>query len=198
MSVSTVNLTCPGCGAPVAVSTARCPYCRRALVISTLKSIASFSDKEINEKIHNYRSEAESPSEDTGFHKSLGICYLKLRQYDFALKMFEQAALEQYGDPEIYFCIAIALLRGQPPHKANRTKVVNKAIEQLDSACSMFEPSGIYYYFLAYLVYHAYEQRKLRHSPSSREYFSLSQAAGVSRTDIELLFDWLKQPVHIF
>ena len=56
MAHQSIDMRCPGCGAPVSTDQTICNYCYRPIIISTFNSVNSMSLPEVNKYACSYRS----------------------------------------------------------------------------------------------------------------------------------------------
>ena len=190
MATQTIDISCPGCGAPVETSQSVCEFCNRPIVITTFNSVASMSTLELNKYASSYRKNLAEHPDDTKLNMSIAMCYLKLKLYDEAIAAFSKAVEENFDNSEAYFYAAVAQLKGKKAFVTPRANV-DKAISYLNSA-NMIEPKGIYYYLLAYLKQDYYARKALRTSPSYREELAMAKQLGYSVTDANTLFSILE------
>ena len=189
MAQNTINLECPGCGAPVTTAYRVCTFCKGPITISTFNSVASMSLPDINKYAKSYSKVLATNPADGSLNCSLGICYLKLRFYDKALPAFEAAIASNLDGSEAYFYAAVCLLKGQKAFLAMRP-VIDKAMEYLNAAL-MIEPRGIYYYFMAYIKYDYFSRKYFNISPDYRETLQMASTAELSEYDIKQLYEIL-------
>lgn len=189
MSYKTIDLTCPGCGAPVSINQKVCEYCDRPVLISSFNSVYSMSLADINKYKKSYIQALGDNPDNPLINSSIAMCYLKLRLYDKALESFEKAIEDDFDNSETYFYAAVSLLKGKKAFLTPRADI-NKAIDYINAAL-MIEPKGIYHYFLAYIKYDFFERKFLNTEPNFKECYYNAIQAGVSDYDINMLFDIL-------
>lgn len=189
MSYQAIDLTCPGCGAPVSINQKVCEYCDRPILISSFNSVYSMSLTDINKYKKSYTQALGENPDNPQINSSIAMCYLKLRLYDKALESFEKAIEDDFDNSETYFYAAVSLLKGKKAFLTPRADI-NKAIDYINAAL-MIEPKGIYYYFLAYIKYDFFERKFLNTAPNFKECYYNAIQAGVSDYDINMLFDIL-------
>ncbi len=190
MSTKVVELTCPGCGASLSVNQKVCKFCRRAITVSTFRSVYDMTGGEFNE----YRSACEdslkeSPA-DGGLHFSQAMCYLKLGLYEEAGKELDKAISDNFDNSEAYFYKALTMLDKKIPKVFPRAHI-DKMEEYLKAAIKI-EPRGIYYYFAAYIRYDYHERKFLNVSPNYKQLFQMAQERGYSEYDLEQLYGMLE------
>ena len=182
----TINLNCPGCGAPVSTSQKQCTFCSRPIVISSFNSVQSMSPLELNKYANAYRKALSENPDNKDLNTSIAHCYLKLKLYDKALPAFDKAIEDNFDNSETFFYAAICLLKGQKAFIAPRANI--DKIEEYINAAMMIEPKGIYYYFQAYIKYDYFNRKYLKTSPTWEEALQTAIDNGVSITDVEQLF----------
>ncbi len=185
----TVDINCPGCGAPVSSDSKECDYCGRQIVISTFSSVYGKSAREAQPHINSNRQAlADSPQQSTDSFTT-AICALKQKQYDKALALFESVIKENFDDSESYFYAAVCLLKGK---KAFLTPFADiKKAEDYLNAASAIDNRGIYDYFLAYIKFDFYERKSLNTSPDYREVLLRAESNHVTPSDKDSLFELL-------
>lgn len=189
MSTVALDITCPGCGAPVNTSMETCPYCKRPVVISTFNSVYSMPMPEINKYAGTYRKILAEDPDNQQINNSIAMCYLKLKLYDKALDAFEKAMEDNFDNSETFFYAAICMLKGGIPFTQSRETIL-KIIEYIQAAL-MIEPKGIYYYFLAYVKYDYYERKYLNTTPNYAAVLADAKKAGLSAYDVDQLWSIL-------
>lgn len=192
MAQQVVELNCPGCGARVSTGQQVCEWCRKPVVITTFNSVYGMTMPEVNKYAGAYRKAlAENP--DNGLiNKSIAMCYLKLRMLDKALPAFEKAIEENFDDSESYFYAACCTLGGKKAF-LNQRPAIDQALEYINAAL-MIEPRGIYYYFMAYIKYDYFERKHFRTSPNYVDCLLMARDAGLSETDVQMLYSVLNVP----
>lgn len=186
MTETTIELTCPGCGARVSIDQKVCQYCHAPIVISTFNSVASMSMPELHKYTGTYRQGLADNPDNADLNKSLAMCYLKLKMYRQASAAFEKAIAENFDDSESFFYAAIAALNGKKAFLAGRA-AIDQSIEYIEAALAI-APKGIYYYFLAYVKYDFFARKHFRTSPDYQEVLRNAQAMGISENDVVQLF----------
>ena len=122
-------------------------------------------------------------------NNSIGMCYLKLKLYDNALRAFAKAIEENFDNSETFFYAAICLLKGQKAFLAQRPTI--DKIEEYINAANMIEPKGIYYYFLAYIKFDYFSRKFFNTKPTYQEAYAEAVQKGLSPFDIEQLYSIL-------
>lgn len=181
-------LKCASCGFPVGVGDAFCPA-GHPQTITSFNSVYDMPMPMLRKYSNACNKELNFNPENPGLNTSLGMCYLKLKQYDKALNCFERAIEENFDNSELCFYAAVALLRGRKAFVASR-RDIDRIITLIEDA-NMIEPRGIYYYFLAYIKYDYFERRYLDTEPDYNECLDTAFEVGVSRADVKMLFDVL-------
>jgi len=185
----TVNLNCPGCGAPVSTSQKQCVYCNRPIVITSFRTTQSFSLPELNKYASAYRKGLAENPDNRELNMSIAFCYLKLKIYDKALAAFEKAIDDNFDNSETFFYTAVCLLKGQKAFVATRANI--DKIEEYIHAALMIEPKGLYYFFQAYIKYDYFNRKYLNTTPTWEDALQDAKGVGVSAADIEQLFTLL-------
>ena len=115
---------------------AECPYCGCTV---TLRRISSFSHMTVPE-ITRIKMVLETPGTQTKENKNLplALCYLKIGNYDLAVKKLSQVIDESPECCEAYFYYAAAMLRGKPL-SSNSMPEARKASGYLQTAMALDE-----------------------------------------------------------
>ena len=189
MALEVMNLTCPGCGAPVDTKLAKCYQCGRPYVITSFNDVYGIGIKDVMELKAVYQKEADENPNNPETNFSLGICLLKLNMYEKAYENLDKAIEDNATNPEVYFYAAISLLNGKRAFLSSKA-TIDKAIE-LTNTARMLEDRGIFSYYIAYLKHDYYYLKKLNIQPSYIE--ELQQAMNsVTQEDIRMLAEILK------
>ena len=78
MAQQVLNLTCPGCGAPIEVGMEECPY-GHPITISTFNSVYSMPLPMVNKYANTYKKKLNEDPTDMQSLESIAFCYLKLK-----------------------------------------------------------------------------------------------------------------------
>lgn len=189
MAITSVDLTCPGCGARVSVSQKQCIYCKSPVIISTFNSVNSMSGPDLKKYVSTYTKALNDNPDEFSLNLSVAICYLKLKLFDKALYYFERAIEDNFDNSEVYFYAAISTLKGKKPFLHQRA-TIEKIIEYINAAI-MIEPRGIYYYFFAYVKHDYFHRKHFITKPKYSELLDKAHEYGFSEYDILQLFDVL-------
>ena len=189
MALEVINITCPGCGAPVDTSAKNCRSCGRPVVITTFNSVYGMDMKALNNYKGEYQRTLEEHPDNPEINLSMGMCLLKLNSYDKAEEKFNKAIEESIDNPEAYFWDAVCLLKGKRPFIQTR-QIVDQAID-LTNTARMLEDRGIFSYFIAYLKYDYYQLKRLKQEPSYKEELQRA-SSSVTQEDIRMLAEILK------
>lgn len=190
MAGQVLDMKCPGCGAPSGMGESTCKFCGRPIIISTFQSVYSMPMPELNRYAGAYQEALKSNPDNVQLNRSVAMCYLKLGLYDKAEAAFEKAVEQDFDNSETYFYAAVCLLKGKRPFMT--PKPVIEKIETYLNAALQVEPKGIYYYFLCYIKYDFYFNKRLNTSPNYQEALQQALQAGLSVYDVEQLYAILK------
>ena len=141
---------------------------------------------EINKYTATYNNVLRSNPDNSDLNKSIGMCYLKLKMPDKALKAFEKAIEDDFNDSDLYYYAAICSLGGKKAF-LNQRPAIDKAIEYINAAL-MVEEKGIYDYLLAYIKYDYFERKSFITSPNYKECLNKAKNAGVTDQDISQMY----------
>jgi tetratricopeptide (TPR) repeat protein len=189
MAIQVLDITCPGCGAPVRTDQQTCEWCQNPIVITSFTSVSSMSPLQLNKYASSYRKELAEHPDNRELNTSIGMCYLKLRMLDEAYASFSKAIVDNFDNSETYFYAALCLLKGRKAFLCSRPEI-DKILELMNAA-TMIEPRGIYYYFMAYIKFDYFKRKFLNTTPNYKDYLAKASAMGCSPTDIGMLFDIL-------
>jgi len=192
MSTETVNLECPGCGAPANTSQRFCSFCKGPIIISTFTSVASMGLPLLQKYANSYRDALTHTPGNPQINLSAGMCYLKLRLYDKALEAFERTIEADFDNSEVYFYSAVSLFKGQRPFLSNRS-TIDRALALLQAGISI-EPRAIYLYYDAFIRHDYFERKFFRVNPNYLITLEKARKTGLSEHDVEALHDLLSVP----
>lgn len=186
-----VELKCPGCGARVQINQKECEYCHSPIIVSSMSDVFSMSLVNLNKYTKTYEETLKENPDNAEVFNSLAMCYLKLGFYDKALENFDKAIEQNLGNPETYLYAAVSILAGRKPFLTPRPEI--DKIEQYINAALMLEERGLFRYFQAYIKYDYFKRKFFKTSPTWEECLMQAEANGLSETDINQLFEILKQ-----
>lgn len=192
MAAKMIEITCPGCNAPVSIEQKVCEWCKRPLVISSFQTIQEISGNELNKYVSSYRKALSENPDNRELNQSIAACFMKLKMYDQAMPYFEKAIADNFDNADLYLYAAICKMSGKRPFLQQK-KNIDEAITYLNAGL-LIEEKGIIRYFLAYVKRDFYEMKKLRISPSSQEELQHAVADGISETDVNEVFTLLGVP----
>lgn len=147
----------------------------------TPKNLATANLPEINKYIIAYGNLAKEHPESKLANAQMGMCYVKLKQYDKALAFLDKATDDNWEDDGAWFMTAVCLLRGKKPFVAQRADI-NKAIDCLNTAIQI-NPAPMYYLLLGYIKQDYFERKFLSISPSADEDYDKADELGVTDED---------------
>ncbi|MCI5871481.1 hypothetical protein [Streptococcus sp.] len=185
------NLSCPNCGASLAIKQENCEFCDSPIIISSIDSLYNMSINDVSTYLKVY-SNVEL-GDDADIDLSQGICYLKIRQYDSALKSFESIIANKIDMSEAYFYSAIALLKGNKAFKAKKSDI-QKILSLLESAC-LIEDRAVYRCLLAYVKYDYFDRKFLPINPDYQLELVKADEMGYTHVDVVNLFSTLSVEV---
>ena len=190
MAYESIEITCPGCGARVAIEQKECSFCHGPVIISTFNSVYSMQMPEVNKLKMGYEGLVRDNPGDKDYAGAVAMCYLKLGIHEKALAAFEKAIEDNFDNSEMYFYAAVCLLQGKKAFLHQRP-TIDKILEYM-SAANMIEPKGIYYYFMAYVKYDYFSRKYLISNPNYTELLNTAKQYGYSDYDVKQLFEILK------
>lgn len=191
MSYRISVLECPNCAATdIKPEQGFCHWCGSALIISDFNSIYTMNQNTYQEYADKLKS-SENHYQENGmngdYESTLGMVYLRLGNTEFAVNAFRKAVAAGIQNPETYFYLGIAVLNGKRPFLNNRN-TVKDAIRHIETALQM-EKKGIYYFMAAFIEYDFYVMKHLRPPNPIEIYMDNAKRYGVTKNDIEMVFD---------
>lgn len=192
MGTKVVDLVCPGCGASLSVDQKICKFCRRAVTVSTFRSVYDMTGEDFREYKQACEDSLKQEPNDNGLHFSVAMCYMKIGLYQEAGLELDKAIANNFDNSEAYFYKAITMLdkkiaKGFPRDHINK-------IEDYLQAAIQVEPKGIYYYFAAYIRYDYHERKFLNVKPNYKQLLQMAKQNGYSEYDVEQLYSMLEVP----
>lgn len=187
------SIHCPNCGAPQSPECKKCEYCGCAVIITSFDMVRGMSLPVLNKYAASYRNQLKANPGEASLGISLGLCYLKLKLYDNAIAAFSKALESVFDDPDLYFYMAIAELRGKIPFLAPR-KAIDEAESYINAAISI-EPKAVYYLLWAYIRYDHHARKQYVMHPDYRELLAAAKSCGLGSGDTDMLFGILGTPV---
>lgn len=186
-----MDVRCPGCGAGVDAAAKQCEWCGKPVVITTFSSIRDWNAPQVSQYIKAYTQRlTDNPTPDVEL--GLGICLLKLGQYDKAFEHIDSAISTNVDNPEAFLYAAMAVLGGKRPFLVPMANV-KKALSYLDSA-KMIEDRGIFPYLSSVIRRDFFERKSLKVSPTADEELATAQAWQVSPADIDYVHELARIP----
>ena len=194
MLVSVVNLKCSNCGESLSESMATCPSCDQPVVIRRVSSLLGLTPQELSARSRLVDFEAmrecgDPLDVDADF--TAGCCLLRLKMFEQAIVRFEKVVSANPCNADVFFCMAIAVLKGKRPFLTPLADV-RKAQDSLIAA-TMIEDRAIFHYFLAYIKQDFYARRFLRVQPDWRQELQSAQLMGITVEERGELFELLGQ-----
>lgn len=186
MSTEAKNITCPNCGAPQPMDATTCKYCKSPVIISTYTSVAEMPMPLLNKYVNSYKKELAQDGGNIAAHESIAFCYFKLKLYDKAIESFSKAIEEVFDNSDLYFYLAICLLKGKKAFLTPRP-VIDQIEEYIQAALSI-ENKGIYYYFWAYIRYDHHHRKFYNMNPNYQQIYQMAKDAGLSEYDVAELY----------
>ena len=151
--------------------------------------VVKMSFVEVNKHIKAYDTLAQEHPESQIANDQLGMCYIKLGQYDKALPFLEKATVDNWEDGDSWFMTAVCLLRGKKPFVATRADI-NKAVDCLKTA-NKIEPTAFNYLLLGYIKTDYFDRKYLNVSPSSEDEYAKAESLGATQEDFDQLMNLL-------
>lgn len=186
-----IEVTCPGCGAPVDTSTQNCKYCGRPVVISSMSSLAGFDTAALKKYAAEYQKINASNPDNPDIGISLALLFLKLRLFDKAKKYFDLLIEGNPENPELYFYSAISHLSGKKPFLLTRKDI--DAICDLLEAANAIEEKSTYHFLLAYVKYDYFFRKKFNIDEPYAGNLERAKELGLSTLDVDQIMELIGQ-----
>lgn len=181
-----VNLTCGGCGNPLATNQKKCQFCGGPVLITSFNSVYSMTQQQATKYANSFKNALKENPNNASLNFSVALCYLKLKLFDQALKAFEKAIEDNFDNSETYFYAGICLLKGKKAFLSVRADI-DKILEYLQAAITI-EPRAIYYYFQAYVKYDYFHRKHFEISPTYVELLDNAKAIGLPDLDVQSFY----------
>lgn len=153
--------SCPQCGAPSRQSQRTCEYCKAEFVVSSLSMLSRFDRNGVDKYLKHFKARVKSAPDDFESIFSLGLCYLQMKLYPFALEQFQKARELSPESAEVYYYLALAMVKGRRLKTLSHNEV--REIESyLSMACQLDDAPAKYYYFAGALKFDYYRANGLR------------------------------------
>ena len=170
---------CSQCGAGIQINENICGYCDSPYYVKDPYSLANVDKLGVQKYIAMYKNDT---TEEASL--SIGLCYIKLGLYDFAIKHYDKAISEAMDNSEIYYYQSIALLKGKRPF-LTPLAVIKKIDEYLEVAQSLYPGNAKYYFAQAIIKADYYEKKMLRTNPTSADLVEEANSSGLTDLDRE-------------
>ncbi len=184
MRESVKVLTCPQCGAPIKAGANKCEYCGAEFFVTSLTYLNKYNKEGVNKYIRYYKDLLEDNPDNGKANCGMGVCYLDLKLYDFAIRYFTKAIEQIPSFSDLYYYYALALFKGRKPRTLTLTEV-RKIEEYLNAAIQIDNTKAKYYYLLAFVKYDFYMKNGLRVNPPTFKEL-VDQATHYSCNKIEI------------
>ncbi len=167
-----------------------CAYCGNPVRVNSFNNLTGLASASLNKYIASYKIElAEGNGSRSGAAKALAFCYLRLKLYEQALPLFDNAIAADPSDSEIFYYAAICLLRGKKAFLARRTDI-DRALNLLDAAKEI-KPEPLYYLLSAYIRNDFFARKGYSIIPSFSEELIESNKRGLPSANSTILFQQL-------
>lgn len=135
-----ISIKCPNCGASVTTQSKKCEYCSSDILVKSFRSLTGMPLPQVNKYMASYKAAATAHPEHTDVNVSIGLCFLRLKKYEEAIKAFEKAQPDNFENAAPFFYAAVSRLKGRKPFLCSRAEI-NKMEEDLNAALSI-EPAA--------------------------------------------------------
>lgn len=102
---------CPQCGAAAEPSNRKCSYCKVEFFVTSLAYLGNFDSGGISKYLKHYKELTQRHSMDSEGFLGLGLCYLKMANFQLASKCFEQVINISPEISQAYYYFALANIR---------------------------------------------------------------------------------------
>lgn len=187
-----VVLECPQCGAGVRKGSNICESCFSEYMVTSFSNVERMNNVQVNKYLSAYKKSVKDNDDNEELHFSMGICYLKLKLYDYAIKSFEKAINCMPENADVYYYAAISLFKGKRPFLTLLSNV-KKAIEYVEAALSLSE-EGRYYYLMYVIQKDFFDKKRLKNNYNSDELLINSQEKNITQDEIDSLFELISIP----
>lgn len=184
-NIEAIVLECPQCGTVLQKNSRICPNCYSEYVVTAISTLDNLDKSKVNKYINAYKKGISQNGESSEGYFSMGICYLKLGLYEYAINNFEKSIGLLPEDSDVYYYTAIALFKGKRPFLALLSNI-KRSMEYLDVALSMSE-EGKYYYLQYVIQKDFYDRKRLKSRYLSSELLNQAKYLGIADEDIELI-----------
>lgn len=191
-AITAVIHECPQCGAPAQLNSNVCSYCKSEFIIKSLSGLRSLGKVGIDKYIASYKKAATVEPNNTELNAAMGMCYLKLGVYDFAIKFFEKAMVDMIENSEVYFYAAIAHFKGKRPFLALLPTI--RKVEELVGAAISISPEGKYYFLLSIIQSDYYDKKKLNSKYTYQELLHIANKFVIANDEIEEIHQYVPAP----
>lgn len=190
-----ISMSCPNCAASITTKTTKCECCQSDIMVKSFNALASLPLPQVNKYMATYKNAAAEHPENKDVNTSIGMCFLRLKQYDQAIAYFEKGKADNFEDATPFFYAAVARLKGRKPFLCSRPEI--DAMEtDINSALSI-APAPEQYYFLSYIGRDYFKRKFLKHQPAWESYMEEAVNNGLSPADVEEFHTMVGTPVDI-
>lgn len=190
-----ISMKCPNCAASITTKTQKCEFCHQEIMVKSFSALSALTPPQVNKYMATYKSAAVENPGNKDVNTSIGMCFLKLKQYDQALAYFEKGKADNFEDATPFFYAAVARLKGRKPFLCSRPEI--DAMEtDINSAVSI-APAPEQYYFLSYIGRDYFKRKFLKHQPAWESLMEEAVDNGLSPADVEEFHAMVGTPVDI-
>lgn len=190
MSATAESIKCPNCGGGLAIAAKTCDYCDSPVVISSFQSVFQMPLPQLNKYVRSYTEQSAAPGGEV-FDQSLGMCFLKLKDFKRALQVFEKIIDTDFSNADAYLYASVALLEGKKPFTTLRP-TIDKILQYLEAANSI-KPSALYTYFHAYIKLDYFQRKFFNVPPPFAVVMAQANQMGISEHDRVQFFQLIGQ-----
>ena len=160
----------------------------KAEEVDSYKNPFTIDEQLVKKYVTKYKEKVKANPSDGKAVYTLGLFYLRLKLYDFALTNFKKAIdlMPEEADPYYYY--ALTLVKGKRPKILNH-KDVNQIEEFLNTAIQLDDKAN-FYYLAAIINYDYYAANGLRiPTPNYNELIKNAKTAKSDPDEIKILLD---------
>ena len=162
-------IRCQGCGANLSPNNTNCEYCGSVNVIKTKENPFSLDESLTKKYVNFYKEKVKELPSDGESVFALGLFYLRLKLYDFAIRNIEKTIELMPEESDVYYFCALSLMKGRKPKIIPLTEI-KKIEEYLNTAIQLNDTNASYYYLWALIKYDFYLKNGLRSQSPTLDY----------------------------
>jgi tetratricopeptide (TPR) repeat protein len=172
-------IRCKGCGANLSPEHTTCIYCLSENIVKANENPFNLDQKLTKQYANYFKSKVQNYPKDSNAVFSLGLFYLNLKLYDLSIKSFQKALELNPEEPEIYYYLALSLIKGRRPKSILFKEI--KEIEQFNNTALKLGDKAKYYYLAAIINFDFYASNGMK--IPQPDYNELLNTASTAETE---------------